>query len=214
MDDTLLKQARQLNLRNGGKHCVIPPIALMTDDVRLPDPETAIKALPADSMVVFRHYDHPERAILGARLRRLCRAKGILFLVANDLSLALKLDADGIHLPEYRIHQTPQIYAQIPHDLIRTSACHQINTIRALRQLPKATRPDGVFISPIFPTQSHPGAATLKQRDMLAMARLCKEAKMPPIGLGGITGKTAAKLRTSALASLAGIGFSASEIEA
>lgn len=209
MDDTLLKQARQLNLRNGGKHCVIPPIILMTDDVRLPEPEPAIRALPTDSMVVFRHYDHPERAILGAKLRRLCRARGILFLVANDLSLTLKLDADGIHLPEYRIHQTPQIYAQIPHNLIRTSACHQVNTIRALQQLPKATRPDGVFISPIFPTQSHPGAATLKQSDMLAMARLCKEAEMSPIGLGGVTGKTAAKLRTSALASLAGIGFSA-----
>ncbi|MFV1849401.1 MAG: thiamine phosphate synthase [Thalassospira sp.] len=209
MDDTLLKQARQLNLRNGGKHCVIPPIVLMTDDVRLPDPETAIKALPADSMVVFRHYNHPERAILGARLSRLCRARGILFLVANDLALALKLDADGIHLPEYRIHQTPQIYTQIPHDLIRTSACHQINTIRELQQLSGIARPDGVFISPIFPTQSHPGANILKQSDMLAMARLCKEAEMSPIGLGGITGKTATKLRTSALASLAGIGFSA-----
>lgn len=209
MDDTLLKQARQLNLRNGGKHCVIPPIVLMTDDVRLPDPDAAIKALPTDSMVVFRHYDHPERATLGARLRRLCRARGILFLVANDLSLALKLDADGIHLPEYRIHQTPQIYAQIPHDLIRTSACHQISMIRALQKLPKVSRPDGVFISPVFPTQSHPGANTLKLSEMLAMARLCNEAKMLAIGLGGITGKTAAKLRTSALASLAGIGFSA-----
>lgn len=209
MDDTLLKQARQLNLRNGGKHGVIPPIILMTDDVRLPDPEPAIRALPADSMVVFRHYDQPERAILGAKLRRLCRARGILFLVANDLSLTLKLDADGIHLPEYRIHQTPQIYTQIPQDLIRTSACHQVNTIRALQQLPRVARPDGVFISPIFPTQSHPGAATLKQSDMLAMARFLKEAKMPPIGLGGVTGGTAAKLRTSALASLAGIGFSA-----
>lgn len=209
MDDTLLKQARQLNLRNGGKHCLMPPIVLMTDDVRLPDPDAAIKALPNDSMVVFRHYDLPERAIVGGKLRRLCRARGILFLVANDLTLALKLDADGIHLPEYRIHQTPQIYTQIPHNLIRTSACHQINTIRALQQLPDLARPDGVFISPIFPTQSHPGANALKQSNMLAMARLCKEAEMSPIGLGGITAKTAAKLRTSALASLAGIGFSA-----
>lgn len=212
MDDTLLKQARQLNLRNGGPNCPFPPIILLTDDLRLPDPAPAIKSLPRDSMVIFRQYDHPQRAALGANLRSLCRAKGIPFLVANDVSLALKLTADGIHLPEYRILTTPHIYRQIPARFLVTSACHSVTTIRRLGVLPIQYRPDGVLISPLFPTQSHPGANTLSFNDIFTMADLCKHGGMTPIGLGGINKKNVGILRSSPLASLAGIGFSGANI--
>ncbi len=208
MDDTLLKQARQLNLRNGGPNCPIPPIILLTDDQRLPDPAPAINFLPTDSMVIFRQYDHPHRAKIGAKLRSLCRAKAIPFLVANDISLALKLDADGIHLPEYHILTTPYFYHQIPSTLLVTSACHSLVTIRRLGILPKQYRPDGVLISPIFPTHSHPGRNPLSLNTVLAMAELCKRSGMAPIGLGGINKENVGSLRSSSLASLAGIGFS------
>ncbi|MBX2832314.1 MAG: thiamine phosphate synthase [Rhodospirillales bacterium] len=210
MDDTLLKQARQLNLRNGGPNCPIPPIILLTDDLRLPDPAPAIRSLPRDSMVIFRQYNHPQRARLGADLRSLCRAKGIPFLVANDIALALKLDADGIHLPEYRILTTPDVYCQIPSGFLITSACHNVATVRRLGILPRQYRPDGVLISPVFPTQSHPGANPLSFSDILTMASMCKHHGMAPIGLGGINKKNVGNLRSSPLASLAGIGFSAS----
>lgn len=208
MDKALLKQARRLNLRNGGPNCPIPPIVLMTDDQRLPDPEPVIRALPRDSMVIFRHYDHPMRAKLGAKLRTLCRAKGIPFLVANDVSLALRLDADGLHFPEYRALIDPGIYQRIPGHFMRTSACHALTTIQRLGLLPEATRPDGVLISPIFPTQSHPGANPMLLSDIRQISRMCHMLGITPIGLGGITGQTIEKLRTSALASIAGIGFS------
>ncbi|AXO13104.1 thiamine phosphate synthase [Thalassospira indica] len=208
MDKALLKQARRLNLRNGGPNCPIPPIILMTDDQRLPDPEPAIRALPRDSMVIFRHYDHPKRAKLGARLRTICRAKAIPFLVANDVALALRLDADGMHFPEYRALTDPGIYRQIPQDFLRTSACHSAQTLRQLALLPKHIRPVGVLISPIFPTQSHPGANPMSLSDIRQISRMCHMLGITPIGLGGITAQTIGKLRTSVLASIAGIGFS------
>ncbi|WP_114096423.1 thiamine phosphate synthase [Thalassospira profundimaris] len=208
MDDTLIKQARQLNLRNGGPTGVIAPVILITDDLRLPDPVAAIKQLPPDSMVIFRHYDHPHRARLAATLRQICRARHIPFLVANDLSLALTVSADGLHLPQYRILQTPHIYWQIPRDIVVTSACHDMLTLRHLALLPARYRPDGVLISPVFPTRSHPGAPTLSHRTVLHMASICKHLGITPIGLGGINAKTCRNLRSSSLASLAGIGFS------
>ena len=208
MDKALLKQARRLNLRNGGPNCPIPPIVLMTDDQRMPDPEAAIRALPRDSMVIFRHYDHPMRAQIGANLRATCRAKGIPFLVANDLSLALRLDADGMHFPEYRALTDAGIYQRIPEYFLRTSACHSLQTIRRLAMLPKQIRPDGVLISPIFPTKSHPGANPMSQANIRHITGICQRAKMAPIGLGGISAQTIGNLRTSALASVAGIGFS------
>ncbi len=208
MDKALLKQARRLNLRNGGPNCPIPPIVLMTDDQRLPDPEPAIRALPRGSMVIFRHYDHPQRAKLGAKLRAICRARRILFLVANDVGLALRLDADGLHFPEYRALTDPGIYRRLPPRSLRTSACHSLQTIRKLALLPESTRPDGVLISPIFPTRSHPGAAPMSWAEIRQTTRMCQQAGMTPIGLGGINTQTIANLRTSALASVAGIGFS------
>ncbi|WP_296992538.1 thiamine phosphate synthase [Thalassospira sp. UBA1131] len=208
MDKTLLKQARRLNRRNGGPNCLIPPIVLMTDDQRLPDPEPALRALPSGSMVIFRHYDHPQRAKLGAKLRAICRARGILFLVANDVGLALRLDADGLHFPEYRALTDPGIYQRIPEHFMRTSACHALTTIQRIGLIPEAARPDGVLISPIFPTQSHPGANPMSPSDIRQISRMCHMLGITPIGLGGITAQTIKNLRTSALASIAGIGFS------
>ncbi|WP_417827390.1 thiamine phosphate synthase [Thalassospira sp.] len=208
MDKTLLKQARNLNKRNGRNNCPIPPIVLMTDDKRLPDPEPAIRALPGDSMVIFRHYDHPMRAELGACLRTICRARGILFLVADDVSLALRLQADGLHFPEYRALSDPGIYRRIPDHLLRTSACHHGQTIRHLAQLPRQNRPDGVLISPVFATKSHPDSAYLGLQHLSKMSLLCHAHDMQPIALGGIDGRNVGTLRTCAIASVAGIGFS------
>lgn len=209
MDDTLLKQARHLNLRNGGPTWAIPPIVLMTDDQRLPDPHPAIKLLTHDSMVVFRHYDHPDRVQLAQSLRRLCKARKIPFLVANDLALALRISADGIHLPEYRIRQSPGIYHQIAREMLVTSACHSLSTLRHFALLPPRYRPDGILISPLFATRSHPGAASLSPAQIRHMAMQCHQLGIVPIGLGGINRETCRFLRSSLLASLAGIGFSA-----
>ncbi|WP_235285137.1 thiamine phosphate synthase [Thalassospira sp. HJ] len=180
----------------------------MTDDQRMPNPEAAIPALPRDSMVIFRHYDHPRRFQIAASLRTICRAKGIPFLVANDVSLALRLDADGMHFPEYRALTDPGIYQRIPEYFLHTSACHSLQTIRRLALLPKQIRPDSVLISPIFATQSHPGAKPMSNNKANQMIRACQQANMVPIGLGGISAQTIRNLRTSALASVAGIGFS------
>ena len=143
MDATLAKQARQLNLRNGGPDCPIPPIILMTDDKRMPDPIPAIIGLPRRSMVIFRHYglNPKDRAHLAYIVRRTCRQYGHLCLIADDLALALRLDADGIHLPEYHIEKRPHIYRQIPQDMFVTSACHSLQTLRKLALLAPDQRP-------------------------------------------------------------------------
>ena len=208
MDASLLKQAHQLNLRNRVTNGLFPPVILMTDDHRLPDPVAAMTKLPRHSMVVFRHYDHPDRASLAAKLRSQCRRLGHRMLIANDVALALTLGADGVHLPEYRIWQSPSMYRQIPDGLIVTSACHSMTTARKLCLLPASFRPDGLFISPVFATQSHPGASTMPFGVVQRVARICAHHAISPIGLGGINRENVGKLRGSALASLAGIGFS------
>ena len=186
-------------------------MVLMTDDQRLPDPREAIKQLPRDSMVIFRHYGHPDRARLAAKIRIECRRLGHRILMANDIELALALGADGVHLPEYRIWQSPSIYQQIPENLIVTSACHGMATLRKICLLPRRFRPDGLLISPVFATRSHPGATSLSSAQVRHMAMQCHQRGITPIGLGGINRETCGFLRSSSLASLAGIGFSSEQ---
>ena len=211
MDTRLAKQARQLNMRNGGPNCPIPPIVLMTDDQRLPNPRPAIAGLPRRSIVIFRHYGlgTADRAKLAYNVRRLCRKHDHLCLIANDLALALKLDADGVHFPEYRIQKTPHIFGQVPDGMLVTSACHSIKTLRRLSMLAPWQLPNGVLISPVFPTQSHPGQPGMSFQLFLQCAALCQSIGLAPIALGGIKTNNVENLQRSALASLAGIGFSA-----
>ncbi len=210
MDATLAKQARQLNLRNGGPNCPIPSIVLMTDEKRLPDPIPAIIGLPHRSMVIFRHYDlaPADRTKLAYRVRRTCRQYGHLCLIADDLALALHLEADGIHLPEYRIRKTPHAYRQIPRDMLVTSACHSMQTLHLLALLTPDQRPDGVLISPVFATESHPDQPGMAFSAFLQRTALCRSLGLIPIALGGIKPDNVAMLRGSGVASLAGIGFS------
>ncbi|WP_417835480.1 thiamine phosphate synthase [Thalassospira tepidiphila] len=207
MDKALLKQARRLNLRNGGPNCPIPPIVLMTDDQRLPDPEPVIRALPRDSMVIFRHYDHPMRAKLGAKLRTICRSKGIPFLVANDVALALRLDADGVHFPEYRVLSNPSVLTCLPSHLVRTSACHSFRVLHKLRDFPHGMRPDAFLISPVFATDSHPDRSYLGMTQALHMGQACSAMRIKAIALGGINSVNVEQLYCSSFVSLAGISF-------
>jgi thiamine-phosphate pyrophosphorylase len=95
--------------------------------------------------------------------------------------------------------------------MLVTSACHSLTTLRHLGLLHPLDRPDGVMISPLFTTRSHRGANILSLTRMHYMALQCHQLGIIPIGLGGINHKTFGFLRSSPLASLAGIGFSSEQ---
>src|SRR5690242_4617824 len=76
----------------------MPRLWLFTDHRRLPDPRTAVAALPpARAGVVLRHDSDPARATLGQDLARICRARRLVLVVAGDPRLAASLGA-GVHL--------------------------------------------------------------------------------------------------------------------
>ena len=190
LKNTKSSHARRLRAAAG-----VERLILMTDAARLPDPEAAIAALPADSIVIFRDYDHPDRAALAERLLQVSRSAGCWFLVAGDVRLARRLGADGVHLPEYRLSRTP---AGLSGFRLVTAACH---STAALRRAHRAGA-HLAMVSPVFPTESHPGARTL---GIHGLARLKARSQLPVAALGGITIKNARQLRSLRLAAVAGI---------
>lgn len=180
MDQKLAIAARRLNAR----HCMggrLPPLALMTDRARLPDPLAAAAALPRGSLVVLRDGDLParERLALGLALSALCRRRGLRLLVSGDAALARRIGAAGVHWPERRLPMRVRGFA--------TAAAHD------QRALARACRAGvaAVFLSPVFPTASHPGAPCLGPT---RFAGLALRAGTPVYALGGIEGRTAPRI--------------------
>lgn len=181
MVPTLAEHARRLN------HGSAPPFVLMTDP-RV-DPILRARRLPPGCAVVLRHYGRPDRGALGRRLRRICRERRLLFLVANDVRLAAALRADGLHLAEGVARQAARPLAWIrARGGYLSVAAHGRVALRRARRLGA----DWATLSPVFPTASHPGAVPLGPRRFTLWARC---AGLPVVALGGIGPRTVRALR-------------------
>jgi thiamine-phosphate pyrophosphorylase len=176
----LARAAARLNAQ--GRHAGrIPSLILMTDDRRLEDPSAAACLLPRGSAVIVRSRSGPQRAQLAAEFIALARHRSLIVLVADDPQLAGQCGADGLHLPESRAREALHWRAQCPRWLI-TAAVH------SLRAAMHAQGADAVLLSPIFPTESHPG------RPSLAPARantIARRLTLPVYALGGVDWRNA-----------------------
>ncbi|HQT74163.1 MAG TPA: thiamine phosphate synthase [Acidiphilium sp.] len=173
MDEQLIAAARAVKRRRRTGH---PTLWLFTDPIRLPDPLAAIAALPPGlSGVVLRDEVSAARA---AAIARLCRARRIALVVAGAPHLAAALHA-GLHLR--RGARTRPVCAHLTHGWITASAHGRAELVRARR-----AGADLVFLSPAFPTASHPGAPALRPVRWAALAR---GAGLPVIALGGVRGR-------------------------
>jgi thiamine-phosphate pyrophosphorylase len=171
----------------------LPPLVLFTDDDRLADPLAAARALPRGSMVVVRSRDGARRAALARAMVDLARSRALIVLVAGDGALAATSGADGVHLPEARLGEAAAWHAR--RRFLITASVH------SLAALAKAKSVDAVFLSPVFPTASHPGRAALTAVRANAIARL---ARVPIYALGGMEAANAGLL--SGFAGIAAIG--------
>lgn len=175
----------------------LPPLLLLSDETRLPDPAPALAALPAGSGFIFRHYDAPYREEQAKTLCALAQARGILFLVAGDIDLARAVGADGCHMPEYRAADLEACRGD-PHLRFNTGAAHSKVALETAAKYGA----HAALLSPVFTTRSHPDGTALGGS---SAAKLAGSAPLPTYALGGINCETALSLAGSAFAGLAAI---------
>lgn len=150
----------------------LPHLWLLSDARNDAVLELALRRLPRGSGFVYRHYHLPagERRARFAHLLRLSRACGHVVLLAGTGAQARRWGADGSYGP-----------------------AGTLATVHDLRELAMANRSQAaaVLLSPVFPTRSHPGAATLGP---LRFRLLAARSLVPVVALGGMTPVTASRL--------------------
>jgi thiamine-phosphate pyrophosphorylase len=165
----------------------LPKIWMMTDPRFGDGLLAAIRKLPMRSGVVFRHYAlaASERRTLFVQVRRICRQRGHILLLAGDQALARKWRADGLHGRAGKGAYTAPV--------------HNADEIaEAKRNGAKL-----LFLSPLRVTRSHAGQRPLGPARFGQLAMLCRPAKV--IALGGMTRAHAAKWQGKMIHGWAGI---------
>ena len=166
----------------------------MTDDDRLPDPLSATRQLARGSMVVVRSRNEVRRSAWAHALVRIANTRGILVLIANDVRLAVRCNADGVHFSEANVGQATHWRALRPRWFISTSA-------HGLRGAFAAKFVDAIFLSPVFRTRSHPQSPPLTA---VRANRMAAAFAKPVYALGGVTAQNARLLH--GFAGIAAIG--------
>ncbi|MEC3951043.1 thiamine phosphate synthase [Sphingobium sp. HWE2-09] len=152
----------------------LPSLWLMTDErVGAAALLAAAARLPKGrGGIAFRHYrtDPVARRALFEALRAVARRRRLVLLLAGSAREAAAWRADGVHGRDARAAVRP---------LLRSRAVHDAREAVAARR----AGADLCFVSPLFPTRSHPGADALGRVRFAALAR---QVDMPVMALGGV----------------------------
>lgn len=114
---------------------------------------------------------------LARRAIDMCHAAGARILLNAAPASAASLGADGVHLSSENLRRSDARPLGSEHWV--AASCHGPAELRHARDIGV----DFVVASPVLPTSSHPGAATL---DWSGLQALSAEAAMPIYGLGGM----------------------------
>ncbi len=140
----------------------IPRQWLMTDERMGEALWTALEAMPRGAGVVVRHHASAKRSALLARIERVARRRGLVVVGAGGLRAS-----GGVHNAR-----------RSGRGLVTRSAHSRRAAIAARR-----SGADAVFVSPVWPTRSHPGARALGRARLGLMIR---GLGIPVIALGGM----------------------------
>lgn len=176
----------------------LPNVWLFSDARTRADVIALAALLPPGSGIILRH----DSLASGARwrlLRRLMRVasgRRLTVLLAGMPATAVRWGADGVHLRQHDARRAVQARRI---GLLMTMPVHDAKEARRAHR----ACADGVFVSPLHPTRSHPGAPALGRAGWLRLARL---AGGQAFALGGMT---PARARALQRASGIGVGWAA-----
>lgn len=159
----------------------------------LRDPLQVLEEAIAGGITMFQYREKgsgalqgDERMELAAKLRKLCRERGVPFIVNDDVEMALALDADGVH-----VGQEDEAAAAVRrriggHRILGVSAYDAEEAVAAIRG-----GADYLGAGPVFATQTKEDAKAASGVGAIARIRE-RGIRIPLVGIGGIHAGNAA----------------------
>ncbi|KGQ71404.1 thiamine-phosphate pyrophosphorylase [Chelonobacter oris] len=175
-----------------------------TQDCRHLDlpPQTALLTILAEALKcgiscfqfrekgAFSLQNRQQIAQLAIQCRDLCRRYHVPFFINDDVDLALKIQADGLHVGQDD-RPIEQVIAQCQGKLLLGLSINTLQQALANRTLHAV---DYFGIGPIFATQSKADAKTVVGLDLIRQIRQ-QGINKPLVAIGGITAETALSVR-------------------
>ena len=131
----------------------------------------------------------------GRELKELCRKRGVPFVINDNVKLAAKLDADGVHVGQSDMEAL---------DVRRIIGGDKILGVSAqtVEQAVTAEKhgADYLGVGAVFPTGSKDDAAEVSYDTLKA---ICDAVKIPVIAIGGITEDNVTELSKSGICGIA-----------
>jgi thiamine-phosphate pyrophosphorylase len=125
-----------------------------------------------------KHMSKREKLYFGLEVRDLTKREGVLFIVNDDLDLALILKADGVHLGQDDI---PIEYArEVAGDMLIGVSTHNKSQAKAA----VAAGADYIGVGPVFETGTKKDHEPVLGLDRLA--EIGSECQIPWVAIGGI----------------------------
>ncbi|WP_411501636.1 thiamine phosphate synthase [Brevibacillus centrosporus] len=130
-----------------------------------------------------------ERDELGRQLQLLCRESGALFFVNDDVDLAIRLQADGVHVGQDDMQLAEVREAVGPNMYIGVSAATIEEALAA-----QAGGVDCIGVGAMYATSSKADAGEPIGPEGLRVIREAVGRELPIVGIGGITLQNAAEV--------------------
>ncbi len=145
---------------------------------------------------------------LAEKLKRHCDQFEALFIINDDVALAKKVDADGVHVGQYD-HSLEKVKAELPDKIVGVSCYNQLE-LALDAELQGA---DYVAFGRFFPSLTKPSAEQA-EIDLLVEAK--QRLTIPIVAIGGITMNNADSLIKAGADSIAVIHglFQQDDVEA
>lgn len=128
--------------------------------------------------------------MLAAELQDVCRRQAIPFLVNDDIELAVKLEADGVHIGQEDAALS-DVRKRLPRRIIGVSVHTMEEAIKAIDE-----GADYLGIGPVFPTATKADAQPVQGTKLIEEIRSAG-LSIPIVGIGGIQAENAAQVVSS-----------------
>jgi thiamine-phosphate pyrophosphorylase len=185
--EALARAAARLARTGAAPNARLPPLLVLTDPARTPDPLALAERLPRGVGLVYRAFGAPDAKAVGGALAAVARRRGLVLLIGADAGLAMACGAHGVHLPQRSLALAPRLRARWPGAVI-TGAAHDALALRRARM----SGLDAALVSTVFASTSPSAGAPMGPIRLAERVRL--GAGLPIYALGGVDSTTLRRL--------------------